>query len=353
MENQLVSTAQGPISVGLTDSQSFELAQRVAKCFAASTLVPREYQGNLPNCVIALNMAARMSADPMMIMQNLVVIHGRPSWSAQFLIATFNKCGRFSSIRYDFTGVEGRDDWGCRATATELSTGEFLVGPLVTIALAKKEGWFQKAGSKWQTMPEQMLRYRAAAWFVRTIAPEIAMGLQTAEEVRDVYDAAPDKNGTYAVEPVDLNDLIPVNQPEAPKGADLPGTVVGPDEQPQAPEVVPNDVPETLPPRDEWEKKNGQPPFDVATTMAGAVQGGKPMETPAPVEAQEPPKKNGRPKASEVEAAREAVLAEIAEKKVDLKVVERAVGEFTNRWGMKEIDRVRNFILPSLTGGKG
>ena len=332
MENQLVSTAQSPISVGLTDSQSFELAQRVAKCFAASTLVPREYQGNLPNCVIALNMAARMSADPMMIMQNLVVIHGRPSWSAQFLIATFNKCGRFSSIRYDFTGVEGRDDWGCRATATELSTGEFLVGPLVTIALAKKEGWFQKAGSKWQTMPEQMLRYRAAAWFVRTIAPEIAMGLQTAEEVRDVYDAAPDKNGTYAVNPVDLNDLIPVNQPEAPKGADLPGTVIGPDEQPPAPEVVPNDVPETLPPRDEWEKKNGQPPAEPA---------------------QEAPKKNGRPKASEVEAAREAALAEIAEKKVDLKVVERAVGEFTNRWGMKEIERVRNFIIPSLTGERG
>jgi hypothetical protein len=88
--------------------------------------------------------------------------------------------------------------------------------------------------------------------------------------------------------------------------------------------------------------------------MAGAVQGGKPMETPAPAEpAQEAPKKNGRPKASEVEAAREAVLAEIAEKKVDLKVVERAVGEFTNRWGMKEIDRVRNFIIPSLTGERG
>ena len=349
MENQLVSTTQSPISVGLTDSQSFELAQRIAKCFAASSLVPKAYQGNLPNCVIALNMASRMGADPMMVMQSLYVVHGTPSWSAQFLIATFNKCGRFSSIRYDFTGTEGADDWGCRATATELSTGEFLVGPLVTIALAKKEGWFQKPGSKWQTMPEQMLRYRAAAWFVRTIAPEIAMGLQTAEEMRDTYDAAPDRNGTYSVAPVDLNDLV---QPAGP--ADLPGTVIGPDEQPPAPEVVPPDVPETLPTREEWEKKNAQapqtPPFDVATTMAGAVQGGKPMETPAPVEAQEAPKKNGRPKASEVEAAREAVLAEIAEKKVDLKVVERAVGEFTNRWGLKEIERVRNFIIPSLTG---
>ncbi|WP_206214339.1 PD-(D/E)XK nuclease family protein [Desulfovibrio sp. ZJ369] len=116
---------------------------------------------------------------------------GRPAWSAQFLIATLNQSGKFSALRYEFQGKEGQDDWGCRAVATELATKELLVGPLITISLAKKEGWYSKKDkngketSKWQSMPELMLRYRAAAWFVRAYAPEIAMGLQTVEEVRD------------------------------------------------------------------------------------------------------------------------------------------------------------------------
>jgi hypothetical protein len=45
------------VSVGFNTLQSFELAQRGAKLFAASSLVPKDYQGNIPNCVIALNMA--------------------------------------------------------------------------------------------------------------------------------------------------------------------------------------------------------------------------------------------------------------------------------------------------------
>ena len=146
------------VSVGLTTLQGFELAQRAAKCLASSTLVPKEYQNNLSNCVIALNMAQRVGADPLMVMQNLVIVHGRPTWASQFLIATFNSCGRFSPIRYQFSGQEGTDAWGCRATATDLQSGEKLEGPLVTIAIAKKEGWYNRGGSKWQTMPDQSQR---------------------------------------------------------------------------------------------------------------------------------------------------------------------------------------------------
>jgi len=179
--------------VSLTDGAGFALAQRVARALCSSTLVPQRYQGagNLPNCIIALNMAARLRADPLMVMQNLYVVHGSPAWSAQFMIATFNTCGRFSAIRYTFTGEPKSDDWGCRAWALELATGDRLEGAEVTIALAKAEGWHGKNGSKWQTMPEQMLRYRAASWFVRAYAPEIAMGLQTVEEIADTYDATP------------------------------------------------------------------------------------------------------------------------------------------------------------------
>lgn len=166
-------------------TRTFELAQRKAKLYSESTLVPKDFQRNIANCLIAMNLANRLAADELMVMQNLYVVHGRPGWSSQFLIATCNQSGRFSAIRFEFFGAPGTDGWGCRAWATEKATGERLQGADITIALAKKEGWFSKTGSKWASMPQQMLMYRSAAWFVRVYAPELAMGLPTAEELRD------------------------------------------------------------------------------------------------------------------------------------------------------------------------
>ena len=191
-----VDQKQESYAISLTNSAGFELAQRAAKLMASSGLVPKEYQNNLANCVIALNMAHRIGADPLLVMQNLVAIHGKPTWSSQFLIATVNTCGRFSSLRYEFFGEKGSDDWGCRAWAIEKSTGEKLIGTDVTIAIAKKEGWFGKNGSKWQSIPQQMLMYRAGAWWTRAYAPELSMGLHTAEEAYDIIDVTPNKNST-------------------------------------------------------------------------------------------------------------------------------------------------------------
>jgi hypothetical protein len=188
------------VRAGFGDLQGFELLQRSARAISASTLVPQQFQGNLPNCIIALEMAQRIGASPLMVAQNLYVVHGRPSWSAKFLIATFNQCGRFSAIRYEWSGKRDTDEWGCRAYATEKDTGQKIIGALITIGLAKKEGWYQKSGSKWQTIPEQMMMYRAAAWLVNTHAPEISMGLNTEDELRDVYDAKQGADGSYTVD---------------------------------------------------------------------------------------------------------------------------------------------------------
>lgn len=59
--------------------------------------------------------------------------------------------------------------------------------------MAVKEGWYQKNGSKWQSMPEQMLRYRAASFFGRIYAPDLLMGLKTQEEEQDaMIDVTPE-----------------------------------------------------------------------------------------------------------------------------------------------------------------
>lgn len=176
------------VSAGLSTAEGFGLLQRMARLFNSSTLVPQQFTGdkNFGNCVIALNMAQRLGADPLMVMQNLYVVYGNPSWSSKFLISIFNQCGRFSSIKYRETGKKGTDSQGIIAYAMELVTGEIVEGPEVTIKLAKSEGWFDKKGSKWQTMPDMMLRYRAATWLIRLTAPELSMGLQTQDEVIDV-----------------------------------------------------------------------------------------------------------------------------------------------------------------------
>jgi len=192
------------VSMGFETAQGFDLMQRGAKLLASSSLVPKEYQGNLPNCVIALNMANRIGADPLLVMQNLYVVHGRPGWSAKFLIACFNQCERFSAIRFEWSGDRNKDNWGCRAWAIEKETQQKVIGALITIELAKKEGWYEKTGSKWKTIPEQMLMYRSAAWLVNTHAPEISMGLSTTDELVDVYDATPDANGKFQVTTADL-----------------------------------------------------------------------------------------------------------------------------------------------------
>ena len=107
----------------------------------------------------------------------------------QALIAALNTCGRFSPIRYEHENEGDMDKWRCRAWAIDKTTNTPLYGAWVSMKMAKDEGWYSKAGSKWKTMPELMLQYRAAAFFQRTYAPEISMGMQTVEELNDVVDA--------------------------------------------------------------------------------------------------------------------------------------------------------------------
>ena len=181
-------TERQNVSISMDTVGGFELLQRAASLFANSSLVPDQFRRNMPNCAIAMNMALRMKADPLFVMQSMYIVHGKPSWSSSFLIAMFNNAGRYSGIKYRFKGKPNTDEFGCQAYATDLSTEEEIAGPYVTLGMAKAEGWTTKAGSKWKTMPDLMLRYRAAAFMIRTVAPEIAMGIYTSEEMHDVYD---------------------------------------------------------------------------------------------------------------------------------------------------------------------
>lgn len=167
-----------------SDGVGFDQAQRMALALSKSELIPKSYQNNIPSTMIALELAKRTGVSPIMVMQNLHVIQGRPSWSSSFIIAVINSYKKFSMpLNFELKG-EGLTR-SCIAFTTGID-GQRFESPVVDMAMAAAEGWVNKAGSKWKTMPELMLRYRAAAFFGRLYCPELLMGMQSEDEVIDV-----------------------------------------------------------------------------------------------------------------------------------------------------------------------
>lgn len=167
------------------NQDSFNTGYKMAQILSASTIVPKTFQGNIGNTMIAIDIAQRLHTNPLMIMQNVYVVYGMPSFSAKFLIACINASGLFATpLRYEFVGEKGKDDWGCYAYAID-KQGELLKGSTITIGIAKQKGWYQKDGSNWKVEPEQMLRYRAATRFQSAYCPEITCGLAVKEELED------------------------------------------------------------------------------------------------------------------------------------------------------------------------
>ena len=150
---ELVTEPSAEVKTFETEEHAiFDLAQRRAGALAKSDFVPKQYQGSVANCLIALEMAERMKAQLLAVMQSLYIVHRTPSWSASSCIATVNTSGRFSPLVFTFTGTKDTDGYGCTASATDKNTGQLLEGETITWKMVKAEGWDAKAGSKWKTM---------------------------------------------------------------------------------------------------------------------------------------------------------------------------------------------------------
>lgn len=183
--------------------QGFEHAQRVAKMLSVSSLIPEQYRGKIENVMIAMEMANRMGISPLMVMQNLYVVKGNPGWSGPFVIATINSSKRYrDDLKFEVSGE--KDDYGYTAYTFD-HDGKRIDGTKVDWKMVKGEGWLDKGGSKWKTMPEQMFRYRAAAFFGRVYTPDLLMGMQTVDEIIDVANNSVNQE-TYTVE--DLQALL-------------------------------------------------------------------------------------------------------------------------------------------------
>lgn len=165
-------------------SDNWLMAGQMAKVLSGSTIVPKEYQGNEANAMVAIEIANRLRTSPLMVMQNLHIIQGRPSWSAQFLIASVNGSEKYD-MELQFEEKQDKDGKPFSCTCWTTKNGREVRGITIDMDMAKAEGWVQKNGSKWKTMPQVMLRYRAASFFARMECPELTLGFYTKEEVID------------------------------------------------------------------------------------------------------------------------------------------------------------------------
>lgn len=170
----------------LQNTKALGLISRLADRYADSSMVPDTYKGKPNNCFVALELASRMDVSPVLVMQNLYIVQGKPSWAGQACKALIDGSRRFKDSEYIMTGSLSDGTRGCYLQAVKVSNGKVVKGTEITLKMAQDEGWSTKSGSKWKTMPEQMLKYRAAAFFARTECPEVLMGFQTAEEIVDV-----------------------------------------------------------------------------------------------------------------------------------------------------------------------
>ena len=204
------------------NSEQFQMAKQAAEMLASSSMVPVTYQNNPGSCFIALNTALRLRMDPLMIMQNLYVVQNRPSWSGQFAIALVNICPKFSATWFEYRNEEDFQK-GVRMCA-QLKTGQNVYGTWITPEMVKAEGW----GKKWQTMPEQMYKYRAAAFFARTNCPEALLGLSVEGEAEDIADKSqPDIKPPLFKSRASMSDVVDAEKvadsPRLPVAAEVPG----------------------------------------------------------------------------------------------------------------------------------
>jgi hypothetical protein len=208
---QIAAKSSQEITHNYLNADQFAQMQRVAVALSKSSMVPKDYQGGeqgMANCLIAIEMSARMQLSPMVVMQNLYIVHGKPTWKAEFVISMLKASPQFSSVEFQ---KDHQDGGRCRVVCTR-ADGRRVEGTWVSMKMAAAEGWSTKTGSKWKTMPEQMLMYRAATFFARVHAPELLNGVRPDNEVMDIE---------HQEVKEDLNDRIQFTQQDITEVEDL------------------------------------------------------------------------------------------------------------------------------------
>ena len=182
--SQQIAVPTQPQEQPKTDLQLFGENWRIATQLAKSTIIPDNYKGKPENVIIALGMSQKMGIEPFTIMQNLNIIKGKTSWSGSFCKTLIEKTKKFKDLELNYIGEKGKDSYGCYLSAVRIADGKVINGPVVTMLMAKEEGW--TTNKKWLTLTDLMLAYRCQSFFARLYCPEAMSGVYTSEEIEDI-----------------------------------------------------------------------------------------------------------------------------------------------------------------------
>lgn len=189
--------------------KKFELEQRKAKAFVATDFFPTHLRkgnetANIGTAIIVLDLAQRMNIGALEVAQSIYIIHGKPSFETKFLVARLNSSGLLKGRLQTIVSPDGTS---AHCEAIDAQTGQLLKGTTITMEMARREGWLSKNGSKWQTMPELMMKYRAQSFFINEFFPEVKYGLKTSDEVEDIVTFEPNEQSKTPPK-AGLNELL-------------------------------------------------------------------------------------------------------------------------------------------------
>lgn len=188
--------------------ENFPQTRDIANALAASDLVPPHFQKKPSNVLIALEFAHRNNIAPFAAMQSMFVVHGRVGMSASMAISLARKHNVWKKMTYKTTG--SGPSLAVTAVATLHDDSE--ASATVTMGMANEAGWSKNAVYK--SIPEQMLKYRAATFLIRSHFPEVLFGMQTTEEIEDVHAAKTIKLDPKTV--IDVKPSIPEPKQDEP-----------------------------------------------------------------------------------------------------------------------------------------
>ncbi len=180
---------QVPVNVS-RPIQSLDEAYRLAANLAQAGLMPRDLRGKPPDVLAILLYGQDLGLSPMQSVQGIYVVEGRPSLSAQLWLALIRRAGHKVSV-LEHTAET------CTVHIVRGDTGEehkatFTIGEAITAnRVAMKDGklWARSEKGKplpWELYPKAMLLARAVSACCRFIAPELALGFYSEDEVEEI-----------------------------------------------------------------------------------------------------------------------------------------------------------------------
>lgn len=167
-------------SIYLPDTRSD--AYKFAVSFASSMFCPKVYQGKPDDVYLAMAYGAQIGLNPLLAVQNIAVVNGRPSVYGDALTAIV--MGHPETQFYE-DGYKADGTAYCKITRKgRSSTAGITVYREFSEAMARKAGLWGK--DIWAKYPERMLLWRAKGNAIRDLYADVLMGMWSVEEARDM-----------------------------------------------------------------------------------------------------------------------------------------------------------------------